>query len=103
MQYDEICECGHNKKAHLDDVKDANTATDCQFRYNCDCEKYRPRIIFKAAYVDDQKYLHSARSLCCDHWMVAYNEIIDAKVHWVGIGEPPRDLECRRCAKKVFE
>jgi len=102
MQYNEICQCGHNKKCHLDNLEDASTATDCYFQYNCDCKQWRPVEIFKQSYVGEDGYLHSARSLCCNHWLCYYDEKIEAKVHWVGIGEPPENLECRRCTKPVF-
>lgn len=103
MSYNEICKCGHDKKAHLDDLNDPTTATDCFFNYNCDCKEWHPIILYVESYVDEDKYLHSARSVCCGYWLVTYNEEVDARVHWVGIGKPPKDLECRRCGKRVFE
>ena len=59
-------------------------------------------LAFIPGYVDDEGYWHSARSVCCHHWMVTYNDQAKAKVYWPGITDPPEDLECRRCGQKIL-
>jgi len=57
---------------------------------------------YEDGYRDNNGYWRSARSHCCNHWLVYLNEDQEAYVHWAGWEPMPDEIKCRRCDRSVF-
>ncbi len=51
----------------------------------------------------DGEYWRSAKSLCCNQWLVYFNTLAGTLVHWAGWEGFVPELYCRRCNSKVLE
>lgn len=50
----------------------------------------------------DQKGYHlSPRSTCCNALVVRFDSVSWLWVFWEGHGEPPNELRCHRCNRKL--